>query len=151
MQKKLKICLVSSSGGHYEQLKMLKTLGQENEIFFVTEKTDYKVKADFYLPQTGSNDKKFILKMTKNLFQSLKIWIQEKPDIVITTGTVVAIPLALLAKIAGKKIIYIETYARVNDGTKAGKFMNRFADLFIVQWESLLNIYPKAIYGGSIY
>lgn len=151
MKKNLKICLVSSSGGHFEQLRMLKMLGVEYDIFFVTEKTDYKIEADFYLPQTGSNDKKFVIKMAKNIILSLKIWIKEKPDVVITTGTVVAIPLALLAKVLRKKLIYIETYARVSDGTKAGRLMYKFADLFIVQWESLLKIYPKAVYGGSIY
>ena len=25
------------------------------------------------------------------------------------------------------------------------------ADLFIVQWEEMLKLYPKAVYGGAIY
>lgn len=146
-----KICLVSSSGGHYEQLRMLKKLEEKYDIFFITEKTDYKMEADYFLPQTGSNDKKFIFKMLLNTVQSLKIWIKEKPDVVITTGTVVAIPLSFLAKITGRKLVYIETFARVYDGTKAGKLMYKFADLFIIQWETLENIYPDAVYAGSIY
>ncbi|MCZ0717181.1 PssD/Cps14F family polysaccharide biosynthesis glycosyltransferase [Aerococcus kribbianus] len=146
-----KICLVSSSGGHYEQLKRLKALEEEHDIFWVTEKTGFKSSADYYLNQTGLKDKWFPWKMVKNFGGSLKIWFKEKPDYIITTGTMVALPLCFIAKLFGKKIIFIETFARVYDGTKAGKLMYKYADLFIVQWEPLLEIYPDAVYGGSIY
>ena len=29
--------------------------------------------------------------------------------------------------------------------------MYKIADLFIVQWKELLNIYPNAVYGGGIF
>lgn len=61
-------------------------------------KTDYKMEANYFLPQTGSNDKKIIFKIILNTVQSLKIWIKEKPDVVITTGTVVAIPPIIFSK-----------------------------------------------------
>jgi UDP-N-acetylglucosamine:LPS N-acetylglucosamine transferase len=86
-----------------------------------------------------------------NGVSSLKIWIKEKPDVVITTGTLVVLPMAFLAIIFRKKLIYIETFARVYDGSRAGKLMYKYADLFIVQWETLKKVYPNAVYGGSIY
>jgi len=149
--KKLRICLISSSGGHYEQLKMLAPLSKKHDVFWVTEKTDYTSKADYYLLQTGMKDRLFPVKMVVNFIKTLGIWIKENPDYIITTGTMVALPMAFLAKIMRKKLIYIETFARVYDGTKAGKLMYKHADLFIIQWESLKEIYPDAIYGGSIY
>lgn len=150
-QNRRKICLISSSGGHYEQLKMLEPLSEYHDLFWVTEKVDYSLDADYFLYQTGMRDKLFLLKMFLNLMKSIKIWIKEKPDFVITTGAMVAIPMALIAKIMKKKLIFIETYARVHGGTRTGKLMYKFADLFIVQWESLKEEYPKAVYGGSIY
>ena|SRR5690554_510972 len=149
--KKHKIGLISSSGGHYEQLKMLAPLSKKHDVFWVTEKTDYTSKADYYLLQTGMKDRLFPVKMVVNFIKTLGIWIKENPDYIITTGTMVALPMAFLAKIMRKKLIYIETFARVYDGTKAGKLMYKHADLFIIQWESLKEIYPDAIYGGSIY
>lgn len=146
-----KICLISSSGGHYEQLKKLAPLGENHDIFWVTEKTDFKSEADYYMPQTGLKDKWFPIKMVINLLKSIKIYIVERPDYIITTGTMVAIPLALICKLFKKKLIYIETFARVYDGTKSGKLMYKFSDLFIIQWEALQKIYPNAVYGGSIY
>ncbi|MGV3004507.1 PssD/Cps14F family polysaccharide biosynthesis glycosyltransferase [Aerococcus urinaeequi] len=148
---KKKICLISSSGGHFEQLKMLKKLEHKYDIYWVTEKTEYVEKADYFLRQTGLKDKKYKSKTLLNLFDSIKIWKKEKPDIVITTGTLVALPMLFLAKLFRKKIIYIETFARVYDGTKAGKLMYKYADLFIYQWEQLEEVYPEGIFGGSIY
>ena len=63
----------------------------------------------------------------------------------------IVIPSILIAKLFKKKVIYIETFARVNTASKTGRFVYKFADLFIVQWEELKKIYPNAVYGGSIY
>lgn len=150
-KKRAKICLISSSGGHFEQLSMLKKLGEKYDIFLVTEKTDYKGNADYYLTQTGSKDILWPFKMIGNCFKTLGFWIKEKPEFVITTGTLIALPVCLLAKICRKKVIYIETFARVNDCTRTGKMMYKIVDLFIYQWEPLAKFYPKGIYGGSIY
>lgn len=150
-EKRKKICLISSSGGHYEQLKMLSPLEKNNDVFWITEMSDYSSKADYYLYQTGSKDKLFPFKMVANLFKCLRIWHKEKPDYMITTGTMIVIPMAFLTKLFNKKLIYIETFARVYDGTRTGKLMYKYADLFVIQWESLKVIYPNATYGGGIY
>ena len=65
----------------------------------------------------------------------------------------VAFPTILWAKFFKKKVIYIETFARVYGGTKAGKFIynHHLYDLFIYQWETQKDVYPKGIYGGGIY
>ena len=150
-KKKIKICLISSSGGHYEQLSMLKTLGEKHDVFWVTEKTGYKVDAKYYLTQTGSQDFLFPIKMFGNCFKTLYFWHREKPELVITTGTLIALPVCLLAKILRRKVIFIETFARVTDCTRTGKLMYKIADMFIYQWEQLAKFYPNGVYGGSIY
>ena len=33
----------------------------------------------------------------------------------------------------------------------AGSMIYPIADYFLVQWESMLELYPKAVYGGWIY
>lgn len=149
--KRKKLCLISSSGGHFEQLCMLKKLDEKYDLFVVTEKTDYKGDADYYLTQTGLKDGFMIFKMIGNCFKTLRFWVKEKPQAVVTTGTLVALPVCLLAKLCRKKVIYIETFARVRDCTRTGKLMYKIADLFIYQWEYLEKFYPNGVYGGSIY
>ena len=52
---------------------------------------------------------------------------------VITTGVLAVIPLCLLAKLFGRKLIYIESFAKVTSPTETGKLMYKFADRFYVQ------------------
>ena len=146
-----KICLVSASGGHFEQLLCLKPLLEKYRGFVVTERTKFENKADYYVTATGFKDKGWI-KATLRLFKEVKkICSVEKPDYVITTGTFVSLPFLIYCKIHRKKFIYIETFARVTNTTKAGKFMYKHSDLFIYQWRELEKYYPNGIYGGSIY
>ena len=69
----------------------------------------------------------------------------------ITTGVLAIIPLALLMKLTGGKLIYLESFAKVTSKTLSGKLLYKYADQFYVQWEEMLKLYPRAIYKGGIY
>jgi len=149
--RKPRLCLVSSSGGHWEQLQKLQPLIDKYEGFMVTEKTQFKANAKYLMLQTDLKDKLMPFKMLWNAFYTLIIWIKEKPDFIITTGTMVAYPFYILTVIFKKKFIFIETFGRANMPTVAGKKMEKHSDLFIVQWETQKKHYKKAIYGGCLY
>lgn len=150
-----KICFIASTGGHFEQLMMLKPLMYKYESFIVTEKTDYSVSnADiktYYLHQVNRKEITFIFKMIGNFLKTLKIILIEKPDIVISTGALATIPMCLLGKIFGKKVIFIESFAKINSQTLTGKLVYKFADQFYVQWDEMKELYPNAICKGGIY
>ncbi len=153
--KKLKIVFAASSGGHLEQLLMLKPLMEKYDSVFVTEKTEYNTgKTDvktYYLSQINRKEILFIPKLIGNTFRSLRIMIKERPKVMITTGVLAIVPLALLMKLFGGKLIYLESFAKVTSKTLSGKLLYRFADRFYVQWEEMLKLYPNAIYKGGIY
>lgn len=147
-----KICLISSSGGHYEQLLMLKKIAEFSKVYIVTEKTEFiKDSNNYYLNQINRKEKFLIFKMISLFFNSTIIFLKEKPDIVISTGALMTIPTLLLAKIFKKKVIFIESFAKTSSPTKTGKLIYKIADVFIVQWPELKKFYPNAIYLGSIY
>ncbi|MBE5946163.1 MAG: polysaccharide biosynthesis protein [Lachnospiraceae bacterium] len=153
--KKKKICFAASSGGHFEQLLMLRPLMDRYDSFIVTEKTKYvtgvKGVPVYYVKQVNRREKTFLFRLISNSFISLGLIIKEKPDIVICTGVLAMIPLCLLTKIFKKKLIYIESFAKVTSPTESGKLLYKYADQFYVQWESMKEIYPNAIYVGGIY
>ncbi len=154
--RKPRLCLVSSSGGHFEQLLMLRPLSKNNEVFIVTEKTKYNhkdKKIDYYVTQVNRKEPLFIFKMAGILFKSLYIFIKEKPDVIISTGVLAAIPMMFIGHVFKKKVIYIESFAKINSPTMTGKLIynKKIADQFYVQWESMLEFYPNAIYKGGIY
>ncbi len=149
--RKPRLCLVSSSGGHWEQLQKLQPLIDKYDGFLVTEKTGFPENANYFMIQTDLKDKLMIPKMIVNTARAIKIWAKERPDFVITTGTMVAYPFYLMAVLFHKKFVFIETFGRANMPTTAGKMMEKHSDLFIVQWETQVKHYKKAIYGGCLY
>lgn len=152
---KRKICFAASSGGHFEQILMLKPLMEKYDSFLMTEKTTYKaeVKGEkmYFLRQVNRKEWIFPFEMIVNLFKSISIFAKERPNVVITTGVLAMIPMCFLVKLFRGKLIYIESFAKVTSPTVTGKLMYKFADQFYVQWPQMKAIYPKALYLGGIY
>ena len=154
--KNKKICLVSSSGGHFEQLLMLRKLEKKYNYFIVTEKTKYNKKdskINYFVNQVNRKEIFFPFKMFMNFIKSLFIFFKEKPDVIISTGVLAAIPMMIIGHAFKKKVIYIESFAKIKSPTMTGKLIynKKIADRFYVQWESMLEFYPDAIYKGGIY
>ncbi len=151
----MKICFAASSGGHLEQILMLKPIMDKYDSFIITEKTAYNIEVKnekmYFVSQVNRKERLFLIKMLFIAFHSLHIILKEKPDVIISTGVLAMIPICLLGKIFHKKLIYIESFAKVNTANETGKLMYKFADRFYVQWRQMKKIYPKAIYLGGIY
>lgn len=153
--KEKKICFTSSCGGHMEQLMMLSPLMKEYDSFIVTEKAKYEMDIKgfrvYRVPQTNRREIFFPVKFLANIVKSFGILVKEKPDIVISTGALATVPICIAAKKLGKKLIYIESFARVTSPNVTGRILYRYADQFYVQWESMLDVFPKAKCLGAIY
>lgn len=152
-KKDKKRCLfVSSQGGHLNELLKLKDTINSYYSLLVTEKCnnnlEYKTK---YLMATTRYQLSYVYGIFYNFFKSLKIFLNFNPDVIISTGSHTAIPLCLIGHLFGKKIIYIESYANISTKSLAGRIVYNFADVFIVQWEDMLKLYPNAIYIGGLY
>ncbi len=151
----MRICFAASSGGHLAELMLLRPLMECYDSFLVTEKTSYKIDAQdmrcYFLVQINRRERSFIPRLIVNTFRSLKIYMAERPDVVVCTGVLATVPLCLICKLFGKKLIYIESFAKVKSPTMTGKLLYPFADRFYIQWQELLAFYPKAIWVGGIY
>lgn len=149
----MKVCLVGSSGGHLTHLYLLKPFWENEERFWVTfDKADAKsiLKEEKLHPcyyPTNRNLKNLI----KNTWLAFKILRKEKPDLIISSGAAVAVPFFYLGKLFGAKTVYIEVFDRIDKPTMTGKMVYPVTDKFIVQWEEMKQVYPKAINLGGIF
>ena len=154
-----KVMFISSGGGHLSEMMMLESLFPKYDYHIITEKTKstlylkdkYKDKVSYLVYGTKDHMLTYPFKLLVNCFKSLYYYIKYRPDFIVTTGAHTAGPMCCLAHLFGSKIIYIETFANVYTKTITGKLVYHMADLFVVQWESMLKLYPKAKYGGCIY
>lgn len=155
--KKKKVLFISSIGGHLTQLLQLSPLFEEYAYHIVTEKSEItlKMKETYdisYLVYGARNYPfRYIFKFSYNILKSFFIFLKQRPDVVITTGAHTSVPMCYIAKFFGKKVVFIESFAKSQSQTISGRLVYPIADLFIVQWETMLKFYPKAVYGGAIY
>ncbi len=153
--KEKKICFICSSGGHFSELYKLKNIANQYNSFLVVENTE-NIQQDFckkifYTKEINRKEKFFLIRFILLFFKELFIFIKERPTHIVSTGALCGYPMMKIAKFFKKKIIYIESYARVYDLSVTGKRCLNIADLFIVQWPELQKKYPQTKYVGSLF
>ena len=145
----MKICLVCSHGGHLTEILHLEEAFEGHETFFIT----------YDSPRTRTLGHKYLLKnigtnplvMVQAFFSIFRILRKEKPRLIISTGAEIAIPAFYLAKLLRIKTIFIESWTRVDQPTGTGRIVYPVSDIFLVQWERMLDKYgKKARYEGAI-
>ena len=154
-----KVLFISSTGGHLSEMMMLDSLFSKYDYHIITEKTKttrylkdkYKNKVNYMVYGTKDHMLTYPFKLLINCFKTVYYYFKIRPDFIVTTGAHTAGPMCILGHMFGSKIIFIETFANSKSKTITGKLVYPKADLFIVQWESMLKVYPKATYGGWIY
>lgn len=152
-----KICFVSSCGGHFMELLQLMPVANSYDSYIVTElNIASKEKIEqlgrhYFLSQQERRSVKFLFTFLQNIVKSLYITIKERPSHIITTGAGAVFPICMIGKILGAKIIYVESFAKINSKSVTGKMIYKIADRFYVQWPEMVKIYPNSLYYGSVY
>lgn len=133
----------------------LKKIALENDAFYVTEQggqaEDSRLSPLYLVPQINRKEKHFLLHFLKLFGKAFSILRREKPRVLITTGALAAFPFCAVQKLRRGKVVYVESFARVNNASLTGRLVYPFADLMLVQWESMTEVYPKAKYVGGIF
>ncbi|MEG0855847.1 MAG: PssD/Cps14F family polysaccharide biosynthesis glycosyltransferase [Terrisporobacter sp.] len=154
-----KVIFISSTGGHLSELMQLKRIFNNYDYHIITEKTDttLKLKDEYgkrisYLVYGARNYMfSYIFKFSYNIIKSFFLYLKIRPDVIVTTGAHTAVPICYIAKFFKKKIIFVESFARVNSKSMSGKMINKIADVFLVQHEELLDVYENSTYKGDLY
>ena len=143
---KNRVVAISSSGGHLTELQESIPEGVLKYVTYVTSedgrtRNTLRTVDHFFISEPNGLKWKYGL----TILQSLVLFLKLRPAVVISTGSGLAVPFLVLSKLFGSFIIFIESGARIDSASKAGKVMYVFSDVFIVQYKSLLKFYPNAI------
>lgn len=146
----MKICIVSSCGGHLTEVRCLKSAYSTFEHFYVLNDrvilpSDMQDRT--YFIAHSERDWKFFL----NLYEAFVILRREKPDVILSTGAGPVIPFALVGRfLFGLRVIFVETITRKEKPSITGRVMYWLAHDFFYQWKTLRPFFPKAKYGGQL-
>ena len=146
---RLKICLTCSHGGHlYEMLDLLEAFEGHDLFYFCYDaETTRRLPNAYLVPNMAKNP----MELAKNLVRVARIFRRERPDLIVSTGAEIALPVVAVGKLFRCKALYVECGAQVTEPSFTGRFMVRLADWFYVQWPELREVYgPRAIFEGSL-
>ena len=78
-----------------------------------------------------------------NIAQAARIVLRHRPRMVVTTGAGSTVPFCTFARLAGARVVFVETMARVTGPSSSGKVLSRLASRSLVQWPELARFYPR--------
>ena len=154
-QKHLKICAGASAGGHMNQLlKLLESSANwpQRPAFYVTTLPQLAEKLEAFGPTyiIGECNRLHPLMTVLVFLKAVKLVFLERPDVVITTGSLPLAMVCLAAKMRGAKVVWIDSIANVDKFSMSGAMVRHFADLFLTQWPGLAGKYKNAEYVGTL-
>lgn len=146
---RIKICLVCSHGGHLNEMLQIQDAFQGHDTFYFCYDADTtrRLPHAYLVPNMAANPVQLVL----NIGRLFRIFFQERPQLVVSTGAEIAIPAVFVAIILRIPTLYIECGAQVFHPSFTGRLMYWLADEFYVQWPELRAIYgPRARFQGSL-
>ena len=148
---KLKLCLISSHGGHFREL-LAATQSLGGAKYYVTARTRHTAdilhdRRRYFIVDPHTSAVKYLI----NAVQAVRHLIHERPRVVISTGAGITLPTMLIAKyLLRAQIIFIESAANVITPSRTGRCIYPHADLFLVQWPEIQQYYPDSKYVGLV-
>jgi len=163
MKRKKKLMVILGTGGHTAQMiRLVNLMGNQYEYTYVIARDDFLSEKKIKTPgkvcriTAGVNFSFKDSKLTtfiKHIYcaaQSIFLIKKEMPDAILSCGPGAAYVISRIGKWFGCKIIFLESWSRAHNRSKAGRRIYWFSDLFFVQWRNLLKKYPRAVYAGRL-
>jgi UDP-N-acetylglucosamine:LPS N-acetylglucosamine transferase len=146
----MKVCIVSSCGGHLTEVRRFLPAYSQYEHFYVLNDQALlppDMQGRTHYIAHSERDWRFLL----NLWEAWCILRTEKPDVILSTGAGPVVPFALIGRLCFRtKVIFVETIARIESPSLTGRFMYFLAHKLYYQWPSLAKAFPRGIYGGPL-
>ncbi|MEM9356596.1 MAG: hypothetical protein AAGB04_10305 [Pseudomonadota bacterium] len=146
----MKVCVVSSCGGHLTEVCEFKTsYGRYPHIYVLNDQADLPddMKKRTYFITHSERDWRLLV----NIYEAYVILKREKPSVILSTGAGPVVPFALVGRwLFCSHIIFVETFTRVGRPSLTGRIMYWLAHDFFYHWPSQSKYFPSGTCGGSI-
>lgn len=146
---KKKIIAISSVGGHWIELLRLQPLFSEHHTLYVSTRPDFNTMVPgslFYsISDFNRNNMRGVFAAMYSLCEIMR---KEKPDVVISTGAAPGLLALIVARLFGKKTIWLDSIANVEELSMSGRIASKFCSRVYTQWPDLAK--GRIVYAGNI-
>ncbi len=138
----MRVLVVSSVGGHLTEVMQLAPLFEGHEVsLVVNDRADlpsYPFKDVFQVVHAERD-----WRVAFNLLEAARIVEAVRPQLIVSMGAGPAVPFALVGKLYGARVLFVESAAAVSKPTLTGRLMYRIADRFFYQWSGVADCFPR--------
>ena len=151
--ERVAVLLVCSTGGHLLQLVALRSAWEGRSCAWVTfDKSDARslLRSERVYHAYGPTNRN-IPNLLRNLRLSYRLVRALRPPVLVTTGAGVAVPFAWLARLRGAKVVYVESFTRIDGPSLSCRLIAPVADRIYAQWPELAASYSRARFVGNVF
>lgn len=144
------ILAVSSSGGHWEQLMLIKEAFNDNRVVYATTLDGLASRNgldDAFLISDCNRDAPFRILVA--IWQILRIVMETQPDVVVSTGAAPGIIAICIGRLFGARTIWVDSIANAEKLSLSGRLAGVAAHVQLTQWAHLARKHGPH-YAGSV-
>ena len=147
------VMLVCSSGGHLQQMLALEPVWSAYPHVWVTfDKSDARsLLADERVVYAYSPTNRNVKNLLRNLVLAWRTLRRVRPRVLLTTGAGVAVPFAWIGRALGVRIVYVESFTRIEGPSLTGRLVAPIAQRAYVQWPEMEGALRNARYAGNVF
>jgi len=148
----VRVLLAGSAGGHLRQLYVLKDWWREHDRHWVTFDTEDAITllAGEQITWAHHPTTRNIPNLIRNFVRTFGLMRRYRPDVVVSTGAAIAVPLFVWARLFGIRTVFIEVYDRIENPTLTSRLVRPMTDLFLVQWEEQRRLHKGSVVAGQL-
>lgn len=147
------VLLVCSSGGHLLQLVALRPAwGELSRLWVTFDKSDARslLREERVVLAYGPTNRS-ITNLLRNLRLAVAVIRRARPRVILTTGAGVAVPFAWVGRLSGARIVYVESFTRIDGPSLSCRMIAPVADRLYVQWPDLLGSLRGSRFVGNVF
>ena len=151
--ERTEILLVCSSGGHLQQLLALRP-GWEawSHVWVTFDKSDARsLLRDERVVHAYWPTNRSLKNLVRNLVLAWRTVRRLRPRALVTTGAGVAVPFAWIARLHGVRVVYVESFTRIEGPSLTGRLVGPIAHRSYVQWPEMAELVHRARYAGNVF
>ncbi len=152
-EKRPRVLLVASSGGHLlELLELADGFERRDRLWVTFDKPDARslLRGERVVHAHHPTNRN-LRNLARNLVLAVRLLVRLRPEAIVTTGAGVAVPFCFVGRALGARVVYVESLARASDLSLTGRIVRPVTTTFFVQWPELAERHRAAVYSGSIF
>ncbi len=142
-----------STGGHLVQLASLRPAWEGFSRLWVTfDKRDSRaILAGERVVHAYGPTNRSVVNLFRNAGLAWRVVRRARPSVMVSTGAGVAVPFAWIGRLMGVRVVYVESFTRIDGPSLSGRMIAPVADRVYGQWPDMAGAIRGARYVGNVF